>query len=173
MGRDPPRGGIAAAVEHLIELGHEEIGLLCGRGEFEHVRAREAAWSAALAAADLMPGPVVYVTGDADAATLAMLEEAPTAVICCSDALALGLETAARAAGVAVPEDLSVIGFDDSALAALGTPALTSVRVEYAEFGAAAATALLARIDGEPMPGYSPSAPELVERASTARRRRQ
>jgi DNA-binding LacI/PurR family transcriptional regulator len=65
-----------------------------------------------------------------------------------------------------------VVGFDDSALAALSSPALTSVRVDYAEFGAAAAGVLLAGIAGEPPPAYSPSAPELVARASTAPARR-
>ena len=65
-----------------------------------------------------------------------------------------------------------MVGFDDSALAAFATPALTSVRVDYAEFGEAAAVALLAAIAGHPEPVYSPSPPELVVRASTARRRR-
>jgi len=64
-----------------------------------------------------------------------------------------------------------VTGFDDSTLAAFATPALTSVRVDYAEFGAGAAEALLAAIDGRPAPVYSPSVPALVVRASSARRR--
>ena len=58
-----------------------------------------------------------------------------------------------------MPGDVSVTGFDDSPLAALATPALTSVRVDYAEFGQAAASALLAAIGGEPAPDYSPSPP--------------
>jgi DNA-binding LacI/PurR family transcriptional regulator len=65
-----------------------------------------------------------------------------------------------------------VVGFDDSAPAAFATPALTSVRVDYAEFGAAAAATLLAAIDGAEPPVYSASLPELVVRASTALRRR-
>ena len=89
--------------------------------------------------------------------------------MCSSDALAIDTIAAARADGMSVPGDVSVTGFDDSALAALATPALTSVRVDYAEFGEAAALALLACIGGHPLPEYSPSAPELVVRASTGR----
>jgi LacI family transcriptional regulator, repressor for deo operon, udp, cdd, tsx, nupC, and nupG len=98
--------------------------------------------------------------------------EPPTAIVCTSDALALAVVGAARDAGLSVPGDVSVVGFDDSPLAALASPALTSVRVDYAEFGAAAAGALLAAINGAPAPAYSPSAPELVPRASTATARR-
>jgi DNA-binding LacI/PurR family transcriptional regulator len=81
------------------------------------------------------------------------------------------LVVAARARGLDVPDDLSVTGFDDSPLAALASPALTSVRVDYAEFGEAATVALLAAIGGDAVPDYAPSPPALVVRASTARRR--
>jgi DNA-binding LacI/PurR family transcriptional regulator len=69
---------------------------------------------------------------------------------------------------VAVPSALSITGFDDSPLAALASPALTSVRMDYAGFGEAAAAALLAAIAGEPPPPFRPAPPELVVRASTA-----
>ena len=164
--------GIAPAVAHLTELGHERIGLLCGRPEFEHQRVREVAWRSALLEAGLAPGPLGHVVFDVRAAALTLLHEQPTAVICSSDALAVELYLAARSLGAAIPDDLSVIGFDDSTLAAYASPPLTSVRVDYAEFGAAAATALLAAIAGQPIPDYSPSVPELVVRDSTALRRR-
>jgi DNA-binding LacI/PurR family transcriptional regulator len=158
--------GMAPAVEHLAQLGHERIGFLGGRAELEHVGVREASWRAAMAAAGLAAGPVAHADGVA-----ALLRRQPTAVVCASDVLALSVLLAARAAGLEVPGELSVIGFDDSPLAALASPALTSVRVDYAEFGEAAATALLAQIGGEPVPDYVPSAPDLVVRASTARAR--
>ena len=80
-------------------------------------------------------------------------------------AAALG---AARERGIDVPGDLSITGFDDSPLAALASPPLTSVRIDYAQFGEAAAAALLAAIAGEPVPPFRGAPPELVVRASTA-----
>ena len=66
-----------------------------------------------------------------------------------------------------MPGELSITGFDDSPLAALATPPLTSVRIDYADFGAVAAAALLAEIAGEPVPEYRAAPPELVIRGST------
>jgi DNA-binding LacI/PurR family transcriptional regulator len=152
--------GIDAAVAHLCELGHARIGFLGGAPAHEHVQARLERWRAA-AGADA--GPAVL-----GGAAEEMLRAAPSAVVCTSDRLALALVQAAREQGREVPGDLSVVGFDDSPLAALAAPALTSVRVDYAEFGAAAADALLAAIGGGPAPDYSASAPALVRRASTA-----
>jgi DNA-binding LacI/PurR family transcriptional regulator len=163
--------GMAAPVRHLVELGHHSIAFLGGRPEFEHVRVRRHAWLATLAAAGLPEGPVAYVEEHPAAVASALLDERPTAVVCTSDVLALAVVVAARERGLRVPEDLSVTGFDDSPVAALATPALTSVRVDYAEFGEAAASALLAEIGVGEAGRYSPSAPELVVRASTARRR--
>jgi DNA-binding LacI/PurR family transcriptional regulator len=160
--------GIDAAVAHLRELGHERIAFLGGSADHEHVRARRARWRAA---ADAAGGPEEYAAADPTGAARRLLSAGPTAVVCTSDSLALAVLQEARALGLDVPGDVSVAGFDDSPLAALAGPALTSVRVDYAEFGAAAAAALLAVIAGEPVPGYSASAPELVRRTSTARRR--
>jgi len=120
-------------------------------------------WRTALLAAGLEPGPVVC-GGPPDE----LLASGVTAVAATSDVLALALLAAAGAAG----RELAVTGYDDSPLAAHNVPALTSVRVDYAEFGAAAAAALLAAIAGDPPPVYSPSLPELVVRGSTALRRR-
>ncbi len=157
--------GMAAPVEHLAALGHERIAFLGGQSRFEFMRARESAWRAAA-------GPLAGPVARGDDALALLREERPTAVVCASDALAFSVVAAARSLGRDVPRDVSVTGFDDSPLAALATPGLTSVRVDYLEFGAAAAGRLLAAIGAGDAPAYSPSPPALVVRGSTARRRR-
>ena len=152
--------GMEALVEHLAALGHRRIGF-CGTSErYEHVQARLRVWREALAAAGLEPGPVAFGEPPLGADV--------TAVVNTSDVLAAAALGAARERGIDVPGDLSITGFDDSPLAALASPPLTSVRIDYAQFGEAAAAALLAAIAGEPVPAFRGSAPELVARASTA-----
>ena len=154
--------GVGTAVEHLVGLGHRRIAF-CGTSErFEHVQARLHVWHEALATAGLGPGPVVF--GD----PAALVGEDVTAIVHSSDMLAAAALAAARERGVDVPGELSLTGFDDSPLAALASPPLTSVRIDYAEFGEAAAAALLAAIAGEPVPAFQGGAPQLVVRASTA-----
>lgn len=160
--------GISLAVVHLAGLGHERIGFLGGPKAYEHVQRRLARWREALRAARLDDSRVAFADPDLSAAATRVLEQQPTAVVCTSDTLAIALITVARARGLKVPEDVSVVGFDDSLLASLSSPALTSVRVDYTEFGAAASAALLAEIDGVQAPSYSPSPPTLELRASTA-----
>ena len=146
--------------EHLIELGHRRIGF-CGSSErFEHVQARMHAWRAALESAGLEPGPVAF--GDPGP----LFDDDVTAIVFTSDLLAAAGLGAARERGIAVPDELSIIGFDDSPLAALASPPLTSVRVDYAEFGEAAAAALLAAIDRR---GRVPGLPRRRRRSSCVR----
>ena len=165
--------GVEAAVRHLVQLGHERVAFLGGPAEYEFVQERLARWRASLETAGSAPGPVAHAAaGEAAAAVAHLLAERPTAIVCTSDALAMVVVATARERGLGVPGDVSVTGFDDSPLAALASPPLTSVRVDYAEFGSAAASALLATIDGDPPPPYRPSPPELVVRASTAAPRR-
>jgi DNA-binding LacI/PurR family transcriptional regulator len=149
--------GVAAVVDHLVALGHHRIGF-CGSSErYEYVQARLRVWREALGA----EGPVVY--GD----PAPLLDEGVTAIVNTSDVLAAAALGAARERALDVPGDLSITGFDDSPLAALASPPLTSVRIDYAQFGEAAASALLAVIEGQPVPSFRGSAPELVARAST------
>ena len=154
--------GIRLVTEHLLALGHRRIAFAGGPAHLEHVQARLATWRATLAHAGVQPGPVVH----ADHAGL--LGAGVTAIVHTSDGLAAATLAAARERGLSVPGDVAITGFDDSPLAALGSPPLTSVRVDYAGFGAGAAAALLAALAGEPVPAYRPAPPELVVRASTA-----
>src|SRR3954470_2159041 len=152
--------GMDAPVAHLLGLGHERIAFLGGPAEYEHIQVRERRWRAAAGPA---AGEAAYGPGGGRA----LLGGRPTGLVCTSDALAMTVVAEARALGLDVPGDVSVTGFDDSPLAALATPALTSVRVDYAEFGAAAAAAPLAAGGGDPPPAYSASPPDLIVRAST------
>jgi DNA-binding LacI/PurR family transcriptional regulator len=162
--------GMDAPAAHLLELGHERIAFLGGPQEYEHVQVRLNRWRAAVGDA---AGEVAHAhPGEEAAAARRLLAGPATAVVCGSDALAMAVVAEARELGLDVPRDVSVTGFDDSPLAALAAPALTSVRVDYAEFGAAATAVLLAAIAGEPAPDYSASAPDLVIRASTSAPRR-
>jgi LacI family transcriptional regulator, repressor for deo operon, udp, cdd, tsx, nupC, and nupG len=158
--------GMAAAARHLAELGHERIGFLGEHEDLEYVQLRLERWREAIGGG----GPVVCAApGEPPPRTAErMLDAEVSAVAATSDRLALALAERAGAGGLRVPDDLSIIGFDDGALASLATPPLTSVRVDYAEFGAAAAAALLALIEGAPPPGAELSAPRLVVRGSTA-----
>ena len=150
--------GMRLVVEHLLELGHRAIGFVGGPEHYEHVQARLAVWRNTLGAAGVEPGPVRHAP---------RLLDGVTAIVTSSDVLATTLLAEARERGIAVPGALSLTGFDDSPLAALGSPSLTSVRIDYAGFGASAAAQLLATIAGEPPPPYEPGPPELVVRQST------
>lgn len=150
--------GMAAAVEHLVELGHRRIGF-CGSSErLEYVQARLRVWRETVEGAGLEPGPVAY--GD----PAPLLDDDVTAIVNTSDVLAVAGLAAARERG----REVAITGFDDSPLAALASPPLTSVRIDYAEFGEAAAAALLAVIDGQPAPPFRGAPPELLVRESTS-----
>ena len=145
--------GMALAARHLVDRGHERIGFLGGPPELDYVQTRLERWRAALRDAGLPLGPVVC-GGPPDALAAAGV----TAVAATSDVLA--------SAVLAADPAIAVTGFDDSPLAVHG--GLTSVRVDYAAFGAAAAAALLATIAGEAVETPRLALPELVVRASTA-----
>jgi DNA-binding LacI/PurR family transcriptional regulator len=161
--------GVTAATEHLLGLGHRRIGFIGSDAGLEHVQRREEAWRDALAAAGAEPGPSAALDWAGIAATEQVLDgpDPPTALVYTSDQMAAGGLATARARGLRVPEDLSITGFDDSAVAIHCSPPLTTVRIDYVGFGQAAAEALLAAIHEEPLPEPPPLAAELVVRGST------
>lgn len=167
------RPGIAAAVAHLVELGHRRIGHVAGPDHFLHGRVRRLAWERALAdaglPADLCVASDFSAAGGAQA-TRELLDRAerPTAIVYGNDLMAIAGLAVARELGVDVPGQLSVTGFDDAELAGYVSPPLTTVRTDPFEWGRAAAHVLLELIDGEPVADVPTPPAQLVLRASTA-----
>lgn len=165
--------GIEAAVRHLAGLGHTRIGHVSGPLAFLHGYGRRQAWARTLATLGLPPGPestadFSAASGAAATRELLALAEPPTAIVYANDVMAIAGMTVARELGLAVPDDLSVTGFDDALLAAHVHPALTTVRTDTFLFGQQAARTLLVLIDGqEPADVQLPPA-ELVVRETTA-----
>ncbi|WP_432520800.1 LacI family DNA-binding transcriptional regulator [Kineococcus sp. SYSU DK006] len=169
-----PRPGVRAAVEHLLGLGHRRIAHLAGPDDSATARRRTTVWAQVLREHGL-PVPAAPA-GDWSAASgaalgAALLAEHPatTAVVCANDQMALGLLRACADAGVRVPHDLSVTGFDDVEAAAYAVPRLSTVRHDLVEVGRRAVRAVLQRLDpgADVGPvGLVPS--EFVVRESTA-----
>jgi len=165
----------AVAVEqawrHLASLGHERIGLVLGPGD--HVpSARKLAAARALAGNalpdDFVARAIFSIEGGHAAATR-LIDRGVTGFICASDPLALGVVRAARRRGLDVPAQISVVGYDDSALMNCTEPPLTTVRQPIESMGKAAVELLHAQIGGSPVPADELLfEPELVVRGSTA-----
>ncbi|MFE7631858.1 LacI family DNA-binding transcriptional regulator [Kocuria sp. NPDC057446] len=164
------------ATTHLLELGHRRVGHLSGAGGSVPARERLAGYRSALENAGVPhdPGLVTgggfsYEAGFAGAQELLELEDPPTALFAASDEAALGAFEAARQAGLRVPEDLSVVGFDDTLLARWASPKLTTVRQPLHAMGEMAverAVTLLAGGSRRVHPLQLQTS--LVERSSTA-----
>ena len=164
--------GVAETVRHLVALGHRRIGMIAGPRSLVHGVRRAAAFRAALADAGLEPAVVVetdFSPVQAARATEALLTDGPdvTALVYGNDvAAAAGLSIAARL-GRRVPDDLSVCGFDDAEIARWTQPALTTVGTHPADWGAAAATALLDALAGREVGDRDLGPARLVVRDST------
>jgi LacI family transcriptional regulator len=170
-------GGIAAA-EHLLGLGHERIAVIGGPEAYLCSRARVEGFRHALERAERHLDPALLRWGDFSheggfRCALELLDRAdrPTAIFAGNDRQALGVYEAARQLGLAIPEQLSVVGFDDLPLARWVSPPLTTVRQPLVEIGATAAELLLQLIDGRSLRSNRIElATELVARVSTAPR---
>ena len=168
-------GGPRAAVRHLLDLGHRTVHHLSGPSDWRDARERERGWRDALATAgapvpEPLPGDWSPGSGYERGRVLAA-DRSVTAVFAANDHIALGLLWALHEAGRRVPEDVSVVGFDDIPESAFFTPPLTTVRQDFAALGRRSVNLLLEQIDGTP-----PSAPapiviptELVVRRSAER----
>lgn len=188
------RGGARAAAQHLVDLGHRTIGIVSrsfdgSAGIMESVssatatdghpqRERLLGWGEVLDAAGITP-TITVAPDNTDAAArsaarqLLTTSERPTAVLCYSDLVALNVIAVAAELGLSVPDDLSVVGFDDAAAAERSAPGLTTVRQDVVAKGRAAAAALVAAVAARRAGTHEPAArfvlpTELVVRSSTA-----
>jgi LacI family transcriptional regulator len=167
-------GGARLAVRHLHGLGHRRIATIAGPPASKPGGDRMVGFRTELQALGLESNPEYEQVGDwytesGERATQALLAlpEPPTAVFAAADLMAVGAMKAARDAGLAVPGDLAVVGFDDIQLASLLNPGLTTIRQDKVGLGRAAARALLEQIEN---PDSTPAAltlpVELIVRAS-------
>jgi DNA-binding LacI/PurR family transcriptional regulator len=169
--------GVLQAVRHLVELGHEEIAFISGPLDLHSARTRREAYleglrQHALKADKRLIRESTHTAegGEKAMAALLRLPRIPTAVMASNDWTAIGALHAIHAAGLHVPEDVSLVGFDDIPLVSYTTPALTSVRMAAADVGATAFKALFALIGGERLEGHVYKVPtRLVIRESTAK----
>jgi LacI family transcriptional regulator len=168
--------GADQAMRHLLGLGHRRIAAVTGPRGWVATEDRRRGYHAALAGAGILPDPGLEFESDFEisggreaAAKLLDLAEPPTAILAFNDNLAIGVIQAARARGVRVPEDLSVVGFDDVELATIVSPALTTVRQPLAEMGRTAVSLLTRLLESQRIETlHIELATRLVVRDSTA-----
>ena len=189
--REPPPDGIPCvaamhaagakqATEHLLALGHRRIGAIAGTQGWYATEERLHGFRAALAAAGILLDPELVVYSDwrvergtEAARQLLARSDPPTAIFGFNDNVAIGALHAAHERNLRVPEDLSIVGFDDTEHAVIVTPRLTSVRQPLAEMGRTGVSLLMRLIDGQRVDALRMElSTKLVVRESTAPPRR-
>ena len=167
--------GIRQGVQHLAALGHRHIAFVSGPRRLHSAQSRIAAFSKSLAECAIVADPAWIVDGDhtmeggIDAMDrLLKSKHLPTAVMCSNDMTAIGVLHKLYRAGLRVPDDLSVIGFDDIRMAQVTIPPLTTIQMSCFELARAAVTALRAHVEegGDPKRQYKINT-HLVVREST------
>ncbi|PSL58507.1 LacI family transcriptional regulator [Saccharothrix carnea] len=169
--RTDDAGPVREALAYLLELGHRRIARVSGPNTLLHTRARTAALLEGCAEAGIEP---VVVEGDYSEEsgaklTTALLNapEPPTAILYDNDVMAVAGLSVAKELGVAVPDRLSLVAWDDSSLCRLASPALTTMSVDVHQFGVTVAESVLELIEGvEVAERWSPK-PTLIAREST------
>ncbi len=169
--------GTKAATEHLIGLGHTHIGFITGPRAWRISTERLAGYHAALLAASLplssrlvQEAPDRTIAGGREAADrLLSLAHVPTAIVAMNDAMAVGALEIARTRGLGVPHDLSIVGFDDVAMAGITTPALTTVQQPLQGLGRVGADVLWRLLEGQRLDATRIElSTKLIVRESTA-----
>ena len=168
---------VAEAVRYLIAQGHRRIGLIAGPHGFRSAQERREGFELALAEAGIsLPrsliadGQYTFESGQSASESLFDLSPRPTAIFASNDEMAAGVLYAARLRGIAVPEELSIIGFDDTPLTTRVWPPLSTVRWPIVAMGRAAALKLIGTAIGEGSEVHEPSmfSSTLIRRASVA-----
>lgn len=184
--RDPPPEGVPVvsaahaagakeATEHLLSLGHRRIGAITGEVGWAATEERLHGFRAALSGYDLLPDPTLIVaadwqiTGGYEAAVrLLGRPDRPSAIFAFNDNMAVGAFQAARTYGLRVPQDLSIVGFDDLEEAQIVDPMLTTIRQPLAELGRMGASLLIRLIDRQRLDAVRVElATKLIVRGST------
>lgn len=171
------REAVAEAVRYLIAQGHRRIGLIAGPHGFRSAKERRDGFELALAEAGIsLPrsliadGQYTFESGQSASESLFDLSPRPTAIFASNDEMAAGVLYAARQRGIAVPEELSIIGFDDTPLTTRVWPPLSTVRWPIVAMGRAATLKLIGTAIGEGSEVNEPSmfSSTLIRRASVA-----
>ena len=167
--------GIEEAISHLVSLGHTEISFIGGPTHLRSAARRREAFIASMrrhlpdARAEVFRGDFKLEGGRRAACEMLDSRERPTAVVAANDMMALGAMVEFRAAGLHIPRDVSIVGFDDIAFATLCEPPLTTVCLPRAELGRRAVEALMTAIERPDQQGVEINIPTyLVTRGSTA-----
>lgn len=175
MVRSVDRDGAAQAARHLASLGHTRVAHIHGPVSFRSTHERRSGFEEGLSRAGLELKPDMAVEGaynfDSGASAMEKLlcgKVRPTAVFVGNDEMAMGAYIAVRRAGLSIPQDISIVGYDDTPMAARVWPPMTSVRHPIRNMGAAAARLLLRTIGGGPVGDVQEFTPEIVVRESTA-----
>lgn len=175
---DNPAGARMAA-EHFHSLGHKTVGHICGPAENVLTPMRRDSFLAEAKKLGMevrdewvFPGDFRLVTGAQAADMYMALDEKPTAIFCASDLMAIGFMKRCLSEGLRIPEDVSVVGFDDVGLSAYYHPSLTTIRQDREQIGRVAATTLLSRLrdPSNVDPYFRHTVPvELINRESTGK----
>lgn len=167
--------GAAAAARRLAELGHRRIAYISGPPLFRSAHERREGFIAGLAEYGLelapefvVPGAYTYESGLARGRELLGRADRPTAIFAGNDEMASGVYGAAHELGIRIPDDLSLIGFDDAPIATRMWPAMSSVRLPVREMGSAAAEKLFVKPKDATKANPAEFTPVLIERQSTA-----
>ena len=166
--------GMRAGMIHLLRLGHTNIAHLAAAVDAETFHLRKKAYLDALEAAAILTGPAYqarapFAIGEACQAARKLLEHSdpPSAIVCDSDVLAVGVYKAARELRRMIPSDISVVGFDDGVIARTVDPELTTVTIPTTRVGEQALLLLLAALEGVGVPSETIVPLELTTRGST------